>query len=105
MKANTVLHKLSELITTLRSRCEGAEIYIDSLPQRRDKMRTVNNVNEPLVDFASDMECILIDNTNIKRKMLIYRKHFNKTGFFLLLANIRQGMFGKRSKILDFYVG
>ena len=80
-------------------------LYIDSLPQRRDKRRTVNEVNEQLVDFASDMECILIDNTNIKRNMLIDRKYFNKTGFFLLLANIRLGMFGKRSKSLDLYVG
>ena len=39
----------------------------------------------------------MIVHNNISEEMLSDKKHLNKTGFFLFLANIRFVMFGKNS--------
>ena len=104
LSAKIVIEKLAGLIDVLRSLCPNAQIYVNSIPQRRDKMSTVDEVNDLLINFERDLGCKVIDNSNIQRSMLIDPKHFNKTGFFLLLANIRFGMFDKRSQLLDTFV-
>ena len=104
LSAKIVIEKLAGLIDVLRSLCPNAQIYVNSIPQRRDKMSTVDEVNDLLINFERDLGCKVIDNSNIQRSMLIDPKHFNKTVFFLLLANIRFGMFDKRSQLLDTFV-
>ena len=102
-RAMGIIHKYEELVSIFRTRCDGAEVCIDSILPRRDKMHVVNSLNELLVTFTALNGCLLVDNSNIKSDMLTDRKHVNKLGFFLLLANIRLNIFGKRTKILDLY--
>ena len=93
-RAMGIIHKYEELVSIFRTRCDGAEVYIDSILPRRDTMHVVNSLNELLVTFTALNGCLLVDNSNIKADMLTDRKHVNKLGFFLLLANIRLNIFG-----------
>lgn len=91
------------LLTILQARCEGAQIFFSAVKVRQNRMDTVRELNDILIRLTSQRGCHLIEHSNIKPEMLRDKKHLNKTGFYLYLANIRFKMFGKKSKILTMF--
>ena len=91
--------KFTELLDLIRVRCPDTEIFFSSVLARRDLMNRVKDINSILQRLASRAGCHLVGHDNISSDMLRDKKHLNKTGFYVFLANIRFFMFGKNSKL------
>lgn len=96
--ATQIEGKFTELLELLRVRCPDSEIFFSSVLPRRDLTKRPHQMNLILERIAASRPgCHMIVHNNISAEMLSDKKHLNKTGFFLFLANIRFVMFGKNS--------
>ena len=95
-----IAHDMKDLVDRLQYKCPNAIIAISSVPVRSNMMRRVQKLNELYYDLAWEMYAEFIDNDlNINEQKLYDSKHLTWGGFFLLLSNIRYGLFGIKPKL------
>ena len=73
-----------------------AKIYISSIFKRKDAKfdSEIIELNDRIAKFSEDLKWItFIDHSNINGGMMYDPKHLNKTGFYVMLTNLRYVMF------------
>ena len=95
-----IANNMNDLVDRLQYKCPDAKIAISSVPVRSSLMHRVNKLNELYCDLAWEKYAEFIDNDlNISERNLYDNKHLTWGGFFLLLSNIRYGLFGIKPRL------
>ena len=91
-----ITKRISAILEVTRSLLPDVEIFVSEIMARLDLQDEVWLVNDSLYPLATRYNGVTIirHGLNISEDMLTDKKHLDKKGFFIMLANFRFYMFG-----------
>ena len=82
-----------ELVNAIHGKMPLAKVYVSSIFKRKDNMYD-NAIDELNAQLSDDSKWLtFVEHSNINRSMMYDAKHLNKTGFHVLLTNLKYIMF------------
>ena len=85
-----------DMLNIIHEKMSLAKIYISSTFKRKDAKfdSEIIELNDHIAKFSEDLKWITyIDHSNINGSVMYNPKHLNKTGFYVMLTNLRYVMF------------
>ena len=85
-----------ELVNAIHGKMPLAKVYVSSIFKRKDNLydNAIDELNQHILKLSDDSKWLTsVEHSNINSSMMYDAKHLNKTGFHVMLTNLKYVMF------------